>query len=151
DLTKSTSGRDVTTVVGYLQPVGVLDAARGEVRQYTDGSTASVRAEFSVVPDPDHSDLFLIEKLPLDVLPPGLLLITTALEDYFTPQLIYFWDKVPQALVPDLRYVPRAGVPDSQQKAYTVNWLIGDPSEQISSVAQSIVPSGTQLKIPNVL
>jgi hypothetical protein len=142
---------DVTKVVGDLQPVGVLQPARGEVQGYTDGSTAPVRVEFTVVPNATQTG-YLIDKLPLDLLPPGLLLSSVALEKtYFTPQVIYFWDKDQRALVPDLRYVPRVGVPESQQKAYIVNWLIGDPSELISSVALSIVPSGTQLKIPSVL
>lgn len=150
-VTISTSGRDVTTVVGNLQPVGVLNTVRGEVQPYTNGSTAPVRAEFTVVPGTGTSPL-LIEKLPLDVLPPGLLLSSAALDEkYYIPQLIYFWDNSRRELVPDLRYVPRTGLPASQQKGDIVTWLIGGPSELISSVAVNIMPNGTQLLGPNVI
>ena len=150
-VTISTSGRDVTTVVGYLQPVGILNTVRGEVQPYTDGSPAPVRAELTVVPGTGTSPL-LIEKLPLDVLPPGLLLSSAALDEkYYIPQLIYFWDNSRRGLVPDLRYVPRTGLPASQQKGDVVTWLIGGPSELISSVAINIMPGGTQLLGPNVI
>jgi hypothetical protein len=150
-LTNATSGRDVTTVVGNIQPVGVLNPARGDVGPSQDGNSAPVSAEFTVVPHPAQSG-FLIQKLPVDVLPPGLLLSTAALtEQYYIPQLIYFWDNGRRDLVPDLRYVPRAGVPVSQQRADVVRWLIGGPSELISAVAVNIVPDGTDLSLPNVL
>ena len=150
-LTNATGGRDVTTVVGSLQPVGVLNPGRGEVQPYPDGNPGPVRAEFTVVPNADQSG-FLIQKLPLDVLPPGLLLSGAALDErYFIPQLIYFWDNGRHQLVPDLRYVPRTGEPASQQRADIVRWLIDGPSELISSVAANIMPEGTDLSLPNVL
>jgi lipoprotein LpqB-like beta-propeller protein len=146
----ATSGRDATTVVAMLQPVGVMTPQHGDVVHDANLPSASVRVEFTVVPNPDRSG-FLINSGP-DALPPGLMLSTAALdEQYFTPQVIYFWDNNKHDLIPDLRYVPRAGVPVSQQRAYIVRWLIGGPSELISSVATEVIPEDTNLSLPNVL
>jgi hypothetical protein len=149
-LTNTTVGRDVTTVACTLLTVGRFDGSRGLVSRGQDVGSAPVTVEFTVVPNADRSG-FLISTLP-DLALSGLVLSTAALNDlYFTPQLVYFWDTNRRALVPDLRYVPRAGIPASQQRADVVRWLLGGPSELISPVAIKIMPDGADLSLPNVL
>jgi hypothetical protein len=149
-LTNTTVGRDLTTVSCTLLTVGRFDGSRGLVDRSLDVGPAPVTVEFTVVPNADRSG-FLISKLP-DLALSGLVLSTAALDElYFTPQLVYFWDTNRRALVPDLRYVPRAGVPASQQRADIVRWLLGGPSDLISPVAIKIMPDGADLSLPNVL
>src|SRR5262249_53437022 len=149
-LTNATGGRDVTTVSCQLQPVAVL-AADGSVGPAPDGGSGPIQAEFTVVPNPDpNRSGYLIQSLP-DKLPPGLLLSDAALdEQYYTPQLLYFWDNARQALIPDLRYVPRAGVLVGQQRAYIVRWLIGGASPLVSPVRINVLEN-TDLPLPNIL
>lgn len=151
NLTNATGGRDVT-VYCTLQPIGLFDGPTGEVVQSPDLDTAPVPAQFTVVPN-DAQSGFLISEIRADPVQSGLVLSTAALdEQYFTPQLIYFWDINHRALVPDLRYVPRAGVPQSQQRADIIRWLIGDPSDLIAPVTSAnIIPDGTSLPLPNVV
>jgi hypothetical protein len=145
-----TGGRDLTTVTCQLQLVGTLDPQSGAVRP-VDSPVAPKPVSFGVVPNADQSG-YLIQSLPVEALPTGLLLSTAALdEQYYLPQVIYFWDNVRHALVPDLRYVPRTGEPSSKQMADVVNWLIRGPSDAVSSVAIKIMPDGVALQLPNLL
>jgi hypothetical protein len=147
-LTSSISGSN-TVVSGTLQPVGVLAPDRGLVGPPT-GGTAPTQVKFVVSPAEDGAGLRISE---LPALPNGFPLAADALDNkYFTPQLLYFWDTTKHWLVPDLRYVPRTSLADSARLATIVKWLLGGPSELISSVvAPSIFPSGTDLDVPNVV
>src|SRR5579859_6238861 len=150
----TTGGPDVTTVTVSLEPIGQFDTVRNYVKKLDqESSSGPVLLDFSVVFNADRSG-YLIQKLP-GGLPPGLLLSTVALdEQFYLPQLIYFWDNARHGLVPDLRYVARAGEPVGKQMADIVNWLIAGPTDQadpISSIAINTMPEGTQLQLPNLV
>jgi hypothetical protein len=69
-----------------------------------------------------------------DVPPPMMLISERALQHWFAPHLVYFWDSSRDALIPDLRYVSR--VQSSLVQATTiVNWALRDPSDWINSAA----------------
>jgi Lipoprotein LpqB beta-propeller domain/Sporulation and spore germination len=149
-LKEAVAGAGATVVSGSLQRVGVL-GPRGDVGPYG-GSTAPVPVAFTVVSSTGDTTVpRLIDQLPAE-LPPGLVLSSGALDNhFFLPQILYFWDVGRRFLVPDLRYVPKTVLPDSAQKAAVVNWLIGGPSDLVSSVAINVLPNGTTLLGPNVV
>jgi hypothetical protein len=150
NVSSAVSGPGATVVRQTIRPVGEL-GPRGDVSPYG-GSTAEVVVEFTVVPNSDPNIPLLIGQLPGN-LPPGLLLSSDALDNnqYYIPQLVYFWDALRQGLVPDLRYVPRTKLTEREQQAAVVNWLIAGPSDLMSSVATSILPTGTTLLGPVVV
>ncbi len=146
NVSSAVSGRGATVVRATLRPVGVLQP-RGDVGPYS-GNGAETAVEFTVVPNPDPNIPLLIDQLPGN-LPPGLLLSSEALNSqYYIPHLVYFWDGARRGLVPDLRYVPRTKLTEREQQATVVNWMIGGPSDLMSSVATNILPTGTSLRGP---
>jgi hypothetical protein len=146
----SAVGPGATVVRATLRPVGLL-GTRGEVGPYG-GNRDKVLTEFHVVATTDPAVPLLIDQLP-DNLLPGLLLSSDALDSnqYYIPQLVYFWDVFRRGLVPDLRYVPRTGLTEREQQTAVVNWLIGGPSDLMSPVASNILPTGTTLLGPAVV
>jgi len=71
-----------------------------------------------------------------------LLLSDTALDQFYQPRTIYFWNNDNTALLPDLRYMPNS-VPSAQQPTTIVNWLVKGPAGWLSEVAHGL-PTGTQ-------
>jgi hypothetical protein len=148
-----------STVVSLtLQPVGLL-SDRGDVQDLPQGvSEAAVAVQFTVVTneDPGSNVRLLIDQIPPH-LPPTLLLDTSALEStpgnkaYYTPQMIYFWDPAKYELVPDLRYLPQAGLSQSGQYTQLVKWLVAGPSDWLKPAVTTALPSGTTLLGPNVV
>jgi hypothetical protein len=73
----------------------------------------------------------------------ALLLSDTALDQFYQPRTIYFWNNDNTELLPDLRYMPTS-VPSAQQPTTIVNWLVKQPAGWLSDVAR-ILPTGTQV------
>lgn len=76
--------------------------------------------------------------------PPYLLLADTALAnpDYFQPHLIYFWDTDHRTLVPDLRWLPKAGEPADQHPWTVFRWLLTGPAPGLARTEG--LPAGTR-------
>lgn len=80
--------------------------------------------------------------------PPNVLLLNVSALDsnplvgYYEPQTIYFWNLERTALVPDLRYMPRA-VPPEGQPTEILDRLLGGPSELLQPAVRRL-PAGTK-------
>ncbi|MEH1128516.1 LpqB family beta-propeller domain-containing protein [Micromonospora sp. CPCC 206061] len=80
--------------------------------------------------------------------PPNVLLLNVSaldsnpLNGYYEPQTIYFWNAERTALVPDLRYMPRA-VPPEGQPTEILDRLIAGPSDLLRPAVRRL-PAGTQ-------
>jgi hypothetical protein len=75
--------------------------------------------------------------------PPGMLLSTDALNDFYDVQPIYFWDAAGRNLVPDLRYISTLGSPANRPVQLT-NWLRDGPSDFLR---QAVVPLPPAIEI----
>ena len=73
-----------------------------------------------------------------DAYRPGLYMSEQALQRWFAPHPIYFWDPSHEALIPDIRYVPSV-LSAIQQATWIVKWTLGDPSDWISGATQQTV------------
>jgi hypothetical protein len=73
--------------------------------------------------------------------PPVLLLSADALQLYYRERMIYFWNADRTALVPDLRYLPRA-VPTRRQPTELLSWLTGGPADWLVGTAVRL-PEGS--------
>jgi len=73
-----------------------------------------------------------------------LLLSDTALDRYYTPRTIYFWNQDHTGLIPDLRYLERS-VPTEQIPTQIVDWLTSGPSPWLDGVAEAL-PEGAKLR-----
>ncbi|MCW6006982.1 hypothetical protein K1W54_20710 [Micromonospora sp. CPCC 205371] len=80
--------------------------------------------------------------------PPNVLLLNVSALDsnplvgYYEPQTIYFWNLERTALVPDLRYMPRA-VPPEGQPTEILDRLLGGPSDLLQPAVRRL-PAGTK-------
>jgi len=96
-------------------------------------------------PTPTHLSLVLAMRgaggLFVTDAPAALLLTDTALNTYYQPRTIYFWDNDYTGLVPDVRYMPLS-VPIVQQPTTILNWLAGGPADWLKSAVQAW-PQGT--------
>ncbi len=114
-----------------VQQVGVL-RANGSVGE----PVATEKSyTFTIGPEPRQAERLEPSK-GLYVLkpPPVLLLSTEALETYYQARTIYFWNADRNALVPDLRYLPKV-VPVQRQATEMLGWLTGGPSDWLSFTA----------------
>ncbi|MEH0933811.1 LpqB family beta-propeller domain-containing protein [Micromonospora psammae] len=76
--------------------------------------------------------------------PPNVLLLSDrALRQYYQTRPVYFWNSDQTRLVADQRYLPLV-VPDERLVSEVVKWLVGGPSEWLST-GVSRLPSGTAL------
>jgi hypothetical protein len=73
--------------------------------------------------------------------PPALLMDVEALGNYYEEHTIYFWNLDGDALVPDLRYLPRA-VPMERRATQVLGWLVGGPSDWLENGVDRL-PDGT--------
>ena len=64
--------------------------------------------------------------------PKLLLLSDDALDWYYVPQTIYFWNSEQTRLVPDQRYLPKA-LPVERQLTEVVRWLTAGPQDWLAS------------------
>ncbi|MGE5827651.1 MAG: hypothetical protein ACM30G_04710, partial [Micromonosporaceae bacterium] len=98
------SGRTVPVTaryqrVGVLTDQGIFDDIADQPQSFT----------FTLVADQDNPNQWQIDSGPQ-----GLLLSDSALDHYYRPRPVYFWDANHQSLVPDLRYVSLTTAPVSR-------------------------------------
>jgi hypothetical protein len=75
--------------------------------------------------------------------PPQVILMTLdALDYYYQPRTLYFWDTDHTGLVPDVRYLATS-VPPAQRPDDVLEWLIRGPSPWLEAAVESL-PGGTQ-------
>jgi hypothetical protein len=123
-----------------FRDVGTLLNDEGRLVPAT--NTQEQTVEFQVVRATDALGQLRIDSGPL----PGLVLSDQALNVYYRPQPIYFWDANNQVLVPDLRYVPLTLPPD--QRAYKiVGWLLKGPSQLLGTDAVNTLPINTSYTV----
>ncbi|GAA5195073.1 hypothetical protein GCM10023322_60960 [Rugosimonospora acidiphila] len=142
-----------------LQPVGILR---------NDGTVApgsntpvpppQVAMRFTVVLSDRQPGTYLID----DIGPrsangstlTGMLLDSTGLSRWYDPHLVYFWstDSDRRGLVPDLRYVPKVGQLSQEiQRTEMVNWVLGGPSDLLTSAVLNNLYAGITLVGPNLV
>ncbi|HEX6497826.1 MAG TPA: LpqB family beta-propeller domain-containing protein [Micromonosporaceae bacterium] len=92
--------------------------------------------QLQLMPNDDDSALRIVNP------PDGLLLSDAALETWYQPHAIYFWDTERRVLVPDLRYLPLASTWAQWQTV--VDWLIAGPSDWLRPAVNAL-PDGTQV------
>lgn len=134
-------GRVIYTVLLTVQQVGQLRANGVLAPPVATESQYSFQLRFAAGPEADDG---AIEAAGYYVhsAPGALLLSDTALQDYYQPHPVYFWNSDQTRLVPDQRYLPLA-VPPERRVTEVVGWLIDGPSEWLSpGVAR--LPDGTQ-------
>ncbi|MFC6014618.1 LpqB family beta-propeller domain-containing protein [Plantactinospora solaniradicis] len=124
-----------STVKIEVQPVGVL-RANGSIGE-PDDTEVTYNFTIGTVPtDPGSAEGLWVLKPP-----PVLLMDVEALANYYEEHTIYFWNQDGDALVPDLRYLPRA-VPVQRRATQVLDWLIGGPSDWLNSGVTRL-PDGT--------
>ncbi len=111
--------------VGQLGADGVLGPPEATATSYEFGLRPTVQESG------DETDWFVVDP------PPVPLLSVDALQDYYTPQTIYFWSSDRRRLVPDQRYLPRA-VPEDRRVSEVVRWLTGGPSTWLRKGASPV-------------
>lgn len=87
------------------------------------------------------SGLFVAKWSPA---PPALLMSDIALNTFYQPRTIYFWNTDNTGLVPDVRYMPLS-VPTVQQPTTILNWLTGGPADWLGTAVQSLLSGATVL------
>jgi hypothetical protein len=140
-----------TLVDVQVQPVGVL-GPYGAVEELGGSTTPEPRTlQFTVVPNVGPSR-YLIDSIDVTAGGnlPGMLLYSSNLTEQsglYTPQLIYFWSTEtqpngqpkgqPKGLVPDVRYLPLAGLSQEIQLTEIVTWILNGPSDFLKDSVQS--------------
>jgi hypothetical protein len=128
-----------------VQPVGVL-RANGSIDAPDDTEVSEVTYEFTIGTAP--TDPGAVDGLWVLDPPPVLLMDVEALASYYEEHTIYFWNQDGDALVPDLRYLPRA-VPVQRRATQVLDWLIGGPSDWLNpAVARLPVGTGVVGNVP---
>jgi len=147
-----------TVVTASVTPTGSIQADnRGWVGPPAD--TTPRRLQFTVTPTADASRapgylISDIQTLDLDPNDPpwiGMMLDSSLLDGLlFTRQLIYFWTADRSGLVPDLRYVPKAGVSRELQYTAVVDWVLLGPSDFLHDAVQANLFEGNNIVGPNL-
>ncbi|GID26677.1 LpqB family beta-propeller domain-containing protein [Paractinoplanes brasiliensis] len=114
-------------VVGTLKANGVLEPA---------APSDSVSYTLRVGPVSGRDGQFILEA------PQMLMMTDVALQEYYSPRTIYWWNTANTGLVPDVRYMPLS-VPSVQQPTTVLNWLTGPPAAWLDDTVNSL-PQGTQ-------
>ncbi|AGL14685.1 LpqB family beta-propeller domain-containing protein [Actinoplanes sp. N902-109] len=114
--------------IGVLTQKGILEPSQDTTEQ---------TYHFTVQKVNGRSGLFITKA------PQVMLLTDAALDVYYEPRTIYFWNKDHTALVPDVRYLS-ADVPSEQVPQQVIKWLIDGPSSWLSDSVEPL-PEGTQL------
>ncbi|HEY3009205.1 MAG TPA: LpqB family beta-propeller domain-containing protein [Micromonosporaceae bacterium] len=116
--------------VGTLGDNGILEPRRP---QEPAQSTYTFRVGLG---EDEQSGLFVSQ-------PPPLILMTLdALDAYYEPRVIYFWNTDHTGLVPDVRYLARS-IPRAQRPNRVLDWLIAGPSPWLEPAVEPL-PDGTQ-------
>jgi hypothetical protein len=138
--TASSDGSIIIDVTGTFEVVGNFVVSTGEFEpaSATPASAASQRLTltFSVGDSDDGAGRFRLT----DKVPHGLYMSEQAMQRWFAPHPVYFWDGTGnhQALIPDIRYVPSV-LSGIQQATWIVNWTLGGPSEWVNGATQNLV------------
>jgi hypothetical protein len=133
-VTRNNDGTSSITIE-QVQQVGVL-RANGSVGEPVATETSYTFTVGRRPTDPGPSGgLWVLDP------PPVLLMTDEALATYYREHTIYFWNANRDALVPDLRYLPRT-VPVQRQATEVLNWLIGGPADWLGACAVRL-PDGT--------
>lgn len=142
DITRTPAGDDQVRFDLELRRVGVL--ANGAVEpQIQEPETVA----FSVVRVPvrESDDLardFARARYRIVDPPRFVMLEDRALDRYFLPRTLYFWDTDHEVLVPDLRWLPRA-LPAARRPYAVLTWLRAGPSAWLDSAVG--LPEGVEL------
>ncbi|HZD97731.1 MAG TPA: hypothetical protein VE132_06175, partial [Micromonosporaceae bacterium] len=131
----TTTARDGSTVInvtGTFEIVGEFVVATGELGPPPAANRRTLT--FSVLDSDSRSGRFRLT----DPVPPELYMSEQALQRWFAPHPIYFWDPSHEALIPDIRYVPSV-LSLIAQATQIVNWTLGTPSDWISSATAQTV------------
>ena len=140
-----------THVIVTLRPVGVL-GTDGTVSQLTNHPTRKLTFEVIQTPDSGRTFGYLINGIAVEGgAPPGMMLDSAQLDGKsFSPQLIYFWSTDRTGLVPDLRYVPAAGVSREIQYTDIVDWVLAGPSQFLRDAVPTNPYDGNSVVGPNL-
>ena len=133
DITRTPAGDDEVRFDLKLRRVGVLtDGAIEPQIQEPETVAFSVVRETAPVQDLGHEPMSGGGYRIVD--PPRFVMLEDrALERYFLPRSLYFWDADYDVLVPDLRWLPRA-VPAARRPQIILDWLLAGPSPWLDSV-----------------
>ncbi len=127
----------IVDVTGTFEVVGNFAVSTGELVPAT-ASAASQRLTltFSVGGCDDCAGRFRLT----DNVPHGLYMSEQAMQRWFAPHPVYFWDGIDshQALIPDIRYVPLV-LSGIQQATWIVNWTLDGPSDWILGATEQTV------------
>lgn len=155
DPRRATLDAYTTYVEVDVKPTGSL-GADGTVVPATQNDTSRRTLRFTVVQgkDPKRPGGYLINEIQALGNAPqlnGMMLASSRLDgDLYTAQLVYFWSPDRGGLVPDLRYVARAGVGRELQYTDVVNWILHGPSDFLKDAVQANPYSGNTLALPNL-
>ncbi len=123
-------------VTGVFQIIGVFVPNAGELGP-PQSAKKTITLKFETTPQGNRADNGDVPnqarttRLRYTKVPPMMVMSEEALQTWFTPHPIYFWDASRQALIPDLRYLPNVLTPVLQATSI-VNWVLGGPSDWVS-------------------
>jgi hypothetical protein len=147
---RKSDGSTSTFVDGVLQPVGQLGSSG--MLTPPEAAPPPLSCKFELVVNPDKGGGWRIKAIssPQDKnIANRMLLSSRALDvdlglGLYTPQLLYYWySSTRDGLVPDLRYLPAADVPQ-KQLIRIVNELLSDPPDWlVANSWASLKPVGT--------
>jgi hypothetical protein len=136
------------TQVGIMQPNGTVKPVPGPLELQ--------KLQFTVVANGAKPGWSIDKIETIDGQGPplkGMLLDSGGLDgQWYSPQLVYFWSSGSGqvGLVPDLRYVPKAGLSKEAQRTEIVNWMLGGPSDLLAGTVQDVY-QGITLVGPNLV
>ncbi|SCL19300.1 LpqB family beta-propeller domain-containing protein [Micromonospora inyonensis] len=137
---QGTTGEEATFSVRVtVQQVGLL-RANGTLAPPVATETEyqfNLRAAAPAGSDDDDAGYYVVDP------PSTLLLSDQALQMFYRPSTIYFWNSNQTRLVPDQRYLPLA-VPKERRVTEVVGWLTDGPSEWLAPTVTRL-PDGAQL------
>ena len=121
---------DLTGVqhIGVLTDFGRLDPPAQEQTEY----------RFKVGKNGQDNGLFILQA------PPVILMTANALEEYYEPRALYFWDVQHAGLVPDVRYLPKS-LPRVQRPNYLIDGMMAGPSQWLTKAVDTL-PEGIARK-----
>jgi hypothetical protein len=135
----ASDGSTVIDVTGTFEIVGEFVVATGVLEPPPAANRVSDAADrrkltFSVGDSDAGSGRFRLT----DRVPPGLYMSEQALQRWFAPHPVYFWDPSHEALIPDIRYVPSV-LSGIQQATQVAAWTLGSPSDWINGATQPLL------------
>jgi Lipoprotein LpqB beta-propeller domain len=114
--------------IGVLTDFGRLDPPAQEQTEYW----------FKVGKNGQDNGLFILQA------PQVILMTANALEEYYEPRALYFWDLEHAGLVPDVRYLPKS-LPRVQRPNYLIDGMMAGPSQWLTKAVDPL-PEGIARK-----